>query len=167
MGDAAQEVHPTILTAVPRFYEKVRERVLATAETFSALRRPIFEWGMEALHERSRARLRRHGHINAWQAFQARLADRIVAAAAAHHLYGGPLIIADIGTAATFDTVSKEGDYLGGAIAPGIGIAGRGGGNCDVVMAIVLTPVPAPASTSTGPSIASTALRWASLRPRR
>ncbi|MBI4266749.1 MAG: type III pantothenate kinase [Chloroflexi bacterium] len=50
-------------------------------------------------------------------------ADRIVAAAAAHHLYGGPIIIADIGTAATFDVVSKEGDYLGGAIAPGIGIA--------------------------------------------
>jgi long-chain acyl-CoA synthetase len=80
VGDDAQEVHPTILNAVPRFYEKVRERVLATAETFSALRRPIFEWGMEALHERSRARLRRHGHINPWQAFQARLADRIVAA---------------------------------------------------------------------------------------
>ncbi len=47
-------------------------------------------------------------------------ADRIVNAAAAHHLYGGPVIIADLGTATTFDTVSKEGDYLGGAIAPGI-----------------------------------------------
>jgi len=47
-------------------------------------------------------------------------ADRIVNAAAAHHLYGGPVIIADFGTATTFDTVSKEGDYLGGAIAPGI-----------------------------------------------
>jgi len=47
-------------------------------------------------------------------------ADRIVNAAAAHHLYGGPIIIADLGTATTFDTVSKEGDYLGGAIAPGI-----------------------------------------------
>ena len=46
--------------------------------------------------------------------------DRIVNAAAAHHLYTGPVIIADIGTATTFDTVSKEGDYLGGAIAPGI-----------------------------------------------
>lgn len=46
--------------------------------------------------------------------------DRIVNAAAAHHLYGGPIIIADLGTATTFDTVSKEGDYLGGAIAPGI-----------------------------------------------
>ncbi len=50
-------------------------------------------------------------------------ADRIVNAAAAHHLYRGPIIIADLGTATTFDTVSKEGDYLGGAIAPGINTA--------------------------------------------
>ena len=50
-------------------------------------------------------------------------ADRIVNAAAAHHLYSGPIIIADLGTATTFDTVSKEGDYLGGAIAPGINTA--------------------------------------------
>ena len=50
-------------------------------------------------------------------------ADRIVNAAAAHHLYGGPVIITDLGTATTFDTVSKEGDYLGGAIAPGINTA--------------------------------------------
>ena len=47
-------------------------------------------------------------------------ADRIVDAAAAHHLYSGPVIIVDLGTATTFDAVSKEGDYLGGAIAPGI-----------------------------------------------
>ena len=46
--------------------------------------------------------------------------DRIVNAAASHHLYGGPLIIVDMGTATTFDVVSKDGDYLGGAIAPGI-----------------------------------------------
>ncbi len=50
-------------------------------------------------------------------------ADRIVNAAAAHYLYSGPVIIADLGTATTFDTVSKEGDYLGGAIAPGINTA--------------------------------------------
>ncbi len=50
-------------------------------------------------------------------------ADRIVNAAAAHHLYSGPIIIVDLGTATTFDTVSKEGDYLGGAIATGIGTA--------------------------------------------
>jgi type III pantothenate kinase len=50
-------------------------------------------------------------------------ADRIVNAAAAHHIYGGPVIIADLGTATTFDTVSREGDYIGGVIAPGIGVA--------------------------------------------
>ncbi len=46
--------------------------------------------------------------------------DRIVNAAAAHRLYGGALIVVDLGTATTFDVVSEEGDYLGGAIAPGI-----------------------------------------------
>ena len=47
-------------------------------------------------------------------------ADRVVNAAAAHHLYGGPCIIVDFGTATTFDVVSAEGGYLGGSIAPGI-----------------------------------------------
>ncbi len=50
-------------------------------------------------------------------------ADRVVNAVAAHHLYGGPVIVIDLGTAITFDAVSEEGDYLGGAIAPGIAIA--------------------------------------------
>ena len=50
-------------------------------------------------------------------------ADRVVNAAAAHRLYGGPVIVIDFGTATTFDAVSREGDYLGGAIAPGIEIA--------------------------------------------
>ncbi len=50
-------------------------------------------------------------------------ADRIVDAAAAHHLYGGPVIVVDFGTATVFDAVNKDGDYLGGAIAPGIGIS--------------------------------------------
>jgi type III pantothenate kinase len=50
-------------------------------------------------------------------------ADRVVDAAAVHKLYGGPACIVDFGTATTFDAVSAEGDYVGGAIAPGIGIA--------------------------------------------
>ena len=50
-------------------------------------------------------------------------ADRIVNAVAVHELYGGPVIVIDLGTATTFDAVSEEGDYLGGAIAPGIAIA--------------------------------------------
>jgi len=49
--------------------------------------------------------------------------DRIVNAVGGHHLYGGPLIVIDMGTATTFDVVSEKGDYLGGAIAPGIKVA--------------------------------------------
>ncbi len=50
-------------------------------------------------------------------------ADRIVDAAAAYKLYGGPACIIDFGTGTTFDAISAKGEYLGGAIAPGIGIA--------------------------------------------
>jgi type III pantothenate kinase len=50
-------------------------------------------------------------------------ADRVVASVAAFEKYGGPAIIVDFGTATTFDAISKEGKYLGGAIAPGIQIA--------------------------------------------
>jgi type III pantothenate kinase len=50
-------------------------------------------------------------------------ADRIVDVVAGYTLYGGPACIIDFGTATTFDAVSAEGDYLGGAIAPGIGIS--------------------------------------------
>jgi type III pantothenate kinase len=52
-------------------------------------------------------------------------ADRIVDVAAGYKLYGGPACIIDFGTATTFDAVSSEGEYLGGAIAPGIGIAAQ------------------------------------------
>ncbi len=50
-------------------------------------------------------------------------ADRIVNTLAAYRLYGGPAIVIDFGTATTFDVVSEEGDYLGGAIAPGLELA--------------------------------------------
>jgi type III pantothenate kinase len=50
-------------------------------------------------------------------------ADRIVNAAAAFKLYGGPLIIVDFGTATTFCAVTKDGEYLGGAICPGVKIS--------------------------------------------
>jgi type III pantothenate kinase len=50
-------------------------------------------------------------------------ADRVVNALAGYTLYGGPLIIVDFGTATTFCAISAEGEYLGGAIAPGIGIS--------------------------------------------
>jgi type III pantothenate kinase len=50
-------------------------------------------------------------------------ADRIVNSAAVAALYGGPAIVIDFGTATTFDVVSANKEYLGGAIAPGIGVA--------------------------------------------
>ena len=50
-------------------------------------------------------------------------ADRILNALGARKLHGCPCIVVDFGTATTFDAISKEGDYLGGAIAPGLGIA--------------------------------------------
>ncbi|GAC1663747.1 MAG: type III pantothenate kinase [Candidatus Acidiferrum sp.] len=50
-------------------------------------------------------------------------ADRIVNGVAAFHRYGGPCIVVDFGTAITFDVISARCEYLGGAIAPGIGIA--------------------------------------------
>lgn len=49
--------------------------------------------------------------------------DRIANAAAAYHLYGGPCITIDFGTATTFGVVSREGEFLGGAIAPGLKLA--------------------------------------------
>ena len=49
--------------------------------------------------------------------------DRIVDAVAALRMHKPPLIVVDLGTATVFDVVSRDGDYLGGAIAPGIGLA--------------------------------------------
>jgi type III pantothenate kinase len=77
-------------------------------------------------------------------------ADRIVNAAAVHALYGGPAIVIDFGTATTFDVVSADGAYCGGAIAPGIGLAH------DALIeraarlhAIDLTPPPSPIGRNT------------------
>ena len=50
-------------------------------------------------------------------------ADRIVNGVAAFEKFGGPCIVVDFGTATTFDAISAKGEYLGGVIAPGIGIS--------------------------------------------
>jgi type III pantothenate kinase len=49
--------------------------------------------------------------------------DRITNAAAAMHLYGGPAIVVDFGTSTNFDAVSERGEFIGGALAPGIEIS--------------------------------------------
>ncbi len=50
-------------------------------------------------------------------------ADRVVNCVAAFDLVGGPAIVVDLGTATTFDVISRKGEFLGGAIAPGLGIS--------------------------------------------
>ncbi len=49
--------------------------------------------------------------------------DRVVDAVAAYHQYGGPAVVVDMGTATSFGAITAAGEFLGGAIAPGIGIA--------------------------------------------
>ena len=50
-------------------------------------------------------------------------ADRVANAVGAYDLYGGPCVVVDLGTATTFDAISASGEYLGGAIAPGVAIS--------------------------------------------
>jgi type III pantothenate kinase len=50
-------------------------------------------------------------------------ADRVTASLGAFEKYGGPCIVVDFGTATTFDVVTEKGEYLGGAIAPGVQIS--------------------------------------------
>jgi len=50
-------------------------------------------------------------------------ADRIVNTLAAHHLFGGPTIVVDFGTSTNLDVVSERGEFLGGALAPGVEIS--------------------------------------------
>jgi type III pantothenate kinase len=50
-------------------------------------------------------------------------ADRIANALAAYTKYGGPIVVIDFGTAVTYDAINADGDYLGGAIAPGVEIS--------------------------------------------
>jgi len=52
-------------------------------------------------------------------------ADRIVNGVAAFEKLGGPCVVVDFGTATTFDAVSRKGEYLGGVIAPGVGISAQ------------------------------------------
>jgi len=75
----AAEVRPTILCGVPRFYEKAYARIVDNVRTQPPLRQAIFRWGLRAGTEMARHRFART-HPPAALAFQARLADRLVAA---------------------------------------------------------------------------------------
>lgn len=84
-------------------------------------------------------------------------ADRIVNAVAGFHRYQQALIIVDFGTAITFDCVSAHGEYLGGAIAPGMGIAieALGSKTAKLPRVDIDIPPPQPIGTNTVSAIQS------------
>jgi long-chain acyl-CoA synthetase len=70
------EVRPTIMTAVPRFFEKVYERIMRTRTKLSPMKRRIFDWAMPV--GRAWAEARERGRVSPWLALEHRLADRLV-----------------------------------------------------------------------------------------
>jgi len=83
-------------------------------------------------------------------------ADRIISALAAHALYGGPAIVIQFGTATSFDCVSAEGAFLGGAIAPGLGISANAlASAASRLYQVELAPPPAALGTNTAHSMQS------------
>ena len=83
-------------------------------------------------------------------------ADRILSALAAHSLYGGPAIVIQFGTATSFDCVSAEGAFLGGAIAPGLGISAEALARAaSRLYSVELAPPPAALGTNTAHSMQS------------
>ncbi len=76
--------------------------------------------------------------------------DRIISTLAAHQLYGGPAIVIQFGTATSFDCVSAKGDYLGGAIAPGLGISAEAlARTASQLYQVELTPPPSALGKNT------------------
>ena len=76
--------------------------------------------------------------------------DRIISALAAHATYGGPAIVIQFGTATSFDCVSAEGAFLGGALAPGLGISAEALSRAaSRLYQVELTPPPSTLRTNT------------------
>lgn len=83
-------------------------------------------------------------------------ADRMISALAAHQLYGGPAIVIQFGTATSFDCVSAEGAFLGGALAPGLGISADALARAaSKLYQVELAPPPAALGTNTVHSMQS------------
>lgn len=83
-------------------------------------------------------------------------ADRMISALAAHELYGGPAIVIQFGTATSFDCVSPDGAFLGGAIAPGLGISANAlASAASRLYQVELAPPPAALGKNTAHSMQS------------
>ena len=94
-------------TVVPAALYNLRRLSREWFEVEPLIARAAVDWGFDI-------KVDRPGEVGA---------DRLLNAMAAHHHYGGPLVVVDFGTATTFDVVDAEGAYLGGVIAPGINLS--------------------------------------------
>jgi type III pantothenate kinase len=93
-----------VSSVVPKVNEAISKAVFDAMRCRALFIRPDMEFGM-------RLNVKKPMEVGA---------DRIVNALAARKLYGTPVIVADFGTATTFDVVDRHGDYCGGAILPGL-----------------------------------------------
>jgi type III pantothenate kinase len=96
-----------ITSSVPRVTAALRQMATAWFDVPCLVLEPGVRSGMPILYDNPR-------EVGA---------DRVANAVGAYDLYGGPCIVVDMGTATTFDAISADGAYLGGAIAPGVAIS--------------------------------------------
>ena len=96
-----------VTSSVPRVTSALREMTVRWFEVPCVVLEPGVRSGMPILYDNPK-------EVGA---------DRVANAIGAYDLYGGPCIVVDLGTATTFDAISAAGEYLGGAIAPGIAIS--------------------------------------------
>jgi type III pantothenate kinase len=104
---AGQKVGVAISSGVPRVTAALREMTESWFSVTPVVLEPGTRTGMPILYDNPK-------EVGA---------DRIANAVGAYDLYGGPCIVVDFGTATTVDAVSAKGEYLGGAISPGIEIS--------------------------------------------
>ena len=116
----AAQVRPTILCGVPRFYEKAHARITDNVRTQPALRQSIFRWGVSVGTAMARHRFART-RPSAGLAFQARLADRLVAAKVRARL-GGRLRMCISGSAPLSPQVMEFFFAMGLPIHEGYGL---------------------------------------------
>ncbi len=147
VADDASEVQPTVLTGVPRFFEKVRTRVLENARAQPLLRRGIFYWALGEGLRKARAHLAGRRHF----APLAPLADRLVGAKVRARV-GGRLRICFSGGAALHPMVLEFFIGMGIPIVEGYGLT-------ETSPVICLTPQGRERAGSVGPPIPGAEVR--------
>jgi long-chain acyl-CoA synthetase len=144
VGRDALEVHPTILCGVPRFYEKVRSRILDAGRSRPPVARALFGWGLGRGLARARARAGGR-RLGAFAALQTRLADRLVLATIRSRL-GGRLRFCISGSAPIAPEVIEFFDAIGVPILEGYGLT-------ETSPVICVNPAERPKRGTVGPPI--------------